>query len=157
MQLHVAGAMPVHRAATGRESISRYIKSAHARRRLPLATHGRRLRQCSTLSTTSKAALAPQALRESGKLAKDDMLQHLSPLGWEHINLNGGLCLASESEDRRWIISAVGALQQRVNWLSARFFPNPVCSPTANTERARISSRWGLATRYSWPGRSCAS
>ena len=32
---------------------------------------------------------ATQALRESGKLAKDDMLQYLSPLGWEHINLTG--------------------------------------------------------------------
>jgi hypothetical protein len=29
------------------------------------------------------------ALRESGKLAKEDMLQYLSPLGWEHINLTG--------------------------------------------------------------------
>ena len=32
---------------------------------------------------------ATQALRESGKLAKDAMLQYLSPLGWEHINLTG--------------------------------------------------------------------
>ncbi|WP_075790634.1 Tn3 family transposase [Massilia putida] len=30
-----------------------------------------------------------QALREAGKLADDDMLQFLSPLGWEHINLTG--------------------------------------------------------------------
>lgn len=32
---------------------------------------------------------ATQALRESGKLPKGDMLQYLSPLGWEHINLTG--------------------------------------------------------------------
>jgi hypothetical protein len=32
---------------------------------------------------------ATQALREAGKLADDDMLQFLSPLGWEHINLTG--------------------------------------------------------------------
>ena len=32
---------------------------------------------------------ATQALHESGKLAKDDTLQYLSPLGWEHINLTG--------------------------------------------------------------------
>jgi hypothetical protein len=32
---------------------------------------------------------AAQALRESGKLADDGMLQFLSPLGWEHINLTG--------------------------------------------------------------------
>ena len=32
---------------------------------------------------------ATEALRESGKLADDGMLQFLSPLGWEHINLTG--------------------------------------------------------------------
>lgn len=32
---------------------------------------------------------ATQALRESGKRSRDDMLQYLSPLGGEHINLTG--------------------------------------------------------------------
>ena len=32
---------------------------------------------------------ATQALRQSGKLTDDGMLQYLSPLGWEHINLTG--------------------------------------------------------------------
>ena len=32
---------------------------------------------------------ASQALREKGKLPDDGMLQFLSPLGWEHINLTG--------------------------------------------------------------------
>jgi hypothetical protein len=32
---------------------------------------------------------ATQALHESGKLTDDGMLQFLSPLGWEHINLTG--------------------------------------------------------------------
>lgn len=32
---------------------------------------------------------ATQALRQSDKLADDGMLQFLSPLGWEHINLTG--------------------------------------------------------------------
>ena len=32
---------------------------------------------------------ATQALREKGKLPDDGMLQFLSPLGWEHINLTG--------------------------------------------------------------------
>ena len=30
-----------------------------------------------------------KALREYGKLVDDGMLQFLSPLGWEHINLTG--------------------------------------------------------------------
>jgi hypothetical protein len=28
-------------------------------------------------------------LREAGQLVKDSLLTHLSPLGWEHINLTG--------------------------------------------------------------------
>jgi TnpA family transposase len=32
---------------------------------------------------------ATNALREHGKLADDSLLQYLSPLGWEHINLTG--------------------------------------------------------------------
>ena len=32
---------------------------------------------------------AVQALRDSGKAADDKLLQYLSPLGWEHINLTG--------------------------------------------------------------------
>jgi hypothetical protein len=30
-----------------------------------------------------------QALREQGQVIDEDLLQHLSPLGWEHINLTG--------------------------------------------------------------------
>ena len=32
---------------------------------------------------------AVQALRESGRIVDDTLLRHLSPLGWEHINLTG--------------------------------------------------------------------
>lgn len=32
---------------------------------------------------------ATQALRETGKPVNDGLLQYLSPLGWEHINLTG--------------------------------------------------------------------
>ena len=32
---------------------------------------------------------ATQAIREAGKLPDESMLRHLSPLGWEHINLTG--------------------------------------------------------------------
>ncbi len=32
---------------------------------------------------------AVRALRNSGKEVDDRLLQHLSPLGWEHINLTG--------------------------------------------------------------------
>lgn len=32
---------------------------------------------------------ATQALRDTGKPIDDAMLQYLSPLGWEHINLTG--------------------------------------------------------------------
>ena len=32
---------------------------------------------------------AVQALRDSGEIVDDKILQHLSPLGWEHVNLTG--------------------------------------------------------------------
>ena len=32
---------------------------------------------------------AIKGLREAGQLVKDSLLTHLSPLGWEHINLTG--------------------------------------------------------------------
>ena len=32
---------------------------------------------------------AVKALREQGQAVSDDLLPHLSPLGWEHINLTG--------------------------------------------------------------------
>ena len=32
---------------------------------------------------------ATQALRETGQPINDGLLQYLSPLGWEHINLTG--------------------------------------------------------------------
>ena len=30
-----------------------------------------------------------QGLRKRGQIIPDELLQHLSPLGWEHINLTG--------------------------------------------------------------------
>jgi len=30
-----------------------------------------------------------QFLKDHGQLADDDLLKHISPLGWEHINLTG--------------------------------------------------------------------
>ena len=32
---------------------------------------------------------APHALHDNGQAIDDALLQHLSPLGWEHINLTG--------------------------------------------------------------------
>jgi hypothetical protein len=32
---------------------------------------------------------AAQALRDTGRLKDDSLLQFLAPLGWEHINLTG--------------------------------------------------------------------
>jgi integrase len=56
------------------------------------------------------------------------MLRYLPPWAGTHQS-NRELHLASESEKRQWTISAIGVPQQRVNCLSARFFPNPVSSP----------------------------
>jgi len=47
---------------------------------------------------------AIQALRDSGKNVDDKLLQHMSPLGWEHINLTG---------DYLWRNSEIGVGQFR--------------------------------------------
>ena len=41
------------------------------------------------LWNTAYLERAVQALRDSGREVDDKLLQHLSPLGWEHINLTG--------------------------------------------------------------------
>jgi Tn3 transposase DDE domain len=35
---------------------------------------------------------AIHGLREQGQLVDENLLAHLSPLGWEHINLTGNTC-----------------------------------------------------------------
>jgi hypothetical protein len=51
-----------------------------------------------------------------------------------------GLRLASKSESRRRTISSAAKPQAGVNWLSARFFPNPVCSPISGTSLPQASA-----------------
>jgi hypothetical protein len=41
------------------------------------------------LWNTVYLARAVRALRERGQVIDEALLQHLSPLGWEHINLTG--------------------------------------------------------------------
>jgi len=41
---------------------------------------------------------ATNAMRAEGKLVDDNLLKHLSPLGWEHINLTGDYLWPSKSK-----------------------------------------------------------
>jgi hypothetical protein len=41
---------------------------------------------------------AIQAIKDHGVTVDENLLQHLSPLGWEHINLTGDYVLAAKSE-----------------------------------------------------------
>ncbi len=44
---------------------------------------------------------AVQGLRKRGQTTPDELLQHLSPLGWEHINLTGDYVWDGASRDRQ--------------------------------------------------------
>jgi len=44
---------------------------------------------------------AVKSLRERGQAISDDLLAHLSPLGWEHINLTGDYVWKPEGGTRR--------------------------------------------------------
>ena len=47
---------------------------------------------------------AIKGLREAGQLVKDSLLTHLSPLGWEHINLTGDYVWhANKRVAERWL------------------------------------------------------
>ncbi len=51
---------------------------------------------------------AANALRGHGQAVDDGLLQYLSPLGWEHINLTGDY-LAQQRQDRRGQVQAATA------------------------------------------------
>jgi hypothetical protein len=67
------------------------------------------------------------ALRGNGHAVDDTLLQYLSPLGWEHINLTG---------DYLWQQRKIGAgssgRYDRCNRLSVRFFPFSEATPSWN-------------------------
>jgi len=52
---------------------------------------------------------ATNALRCHGQPLDDALLRYLSPLGWEHINLNGGLPVAQQFKDQGGEVQAVAA------------------------------------------------
>jgi hypothetical protein len=52
---------------------------------------------------------AANALRGHGQAVDDGLLQYLSPLGWEHINLTGDYLWRSARQDRRGQVQAATA------------------------------------------------
>ena len=65
------------------------------------------------LSNTVYLQRATQGLKAHGQSVDDDLLEHLSPLGWEHINLTG---------DYVW---PQGKPFERSNFRPLRPFANP--------------------------------
>jgi hypothetical protein len=62
---------------------------------------------------------AVQTLRHAGKDIDENLLPHLSPLGWEHINLTGDYIWQTASKSNR----ASSGLYECVGKLSVLFFP----------------------------------
>jgi TnpA family transposase len=58
-----------------------------------------------------------QALREQGQVIDEDLLQHLSPLGWEHINLTGDYSWPAEWRTAGRRVSAAPAGGRRT-WVA---------------------------------------
>jgi hypothetical protein len=68
---------------------------------------------------------AANALRGHGQAVDDGLLQYLSPLGWEHINLTGDyLCAAAPRSAR-----ASSGRYGRCNRLSVLYFPFSETTP----------------------------
>ena len=70
---------------------------------------------------------AVQALREHGQAVDDDLLQHLSPLGWEHINLTGDYVWRQRPQLGSRQVPAAADRSPR---LSVRFFPFREVTPS---------------------------
>jgi hypothetical protein len=69
---------------------------------------------------------ATNALRKTSHGIDAARFQYLSPLGWEHINLTGGLFVAEQCQDRCWKTSD---LCDNRKSLSVRFFPFSEATP----------------------------
>jgi hypothetical protein len=77
---------------------------------------------------------AIRALRATGKIIDDTMLQYLSPLGWEHINLTGDYVWRQAANSMMGSIARYAPSKS----LSVVFFPNSV-SPLISICNAPLS------------------
>ncbi|BEA04978.1 hypothetical protein VEE15_49610 (plasmid) [Escherichia coli] len=73
---------------------------------------------------------AAHALRGNGHAVDDSLLQYLSPLGWEHINLTGDYLWRRAAD---WKTGSFGPYGCPEN-LSVRFFPNSAGSPISSAQ-----------------------
>ena len=79
---------------------------------------------------------AVQALADGGQTIDETLLHHLSPLGWEHINLTGDYVWAAEQADRKSSISGPCAEGQT---LSVLYNPNSLVTPTHGAGAAGLT------------------
>ncbi len=78
---------------------------------------------------------ATRGLVEAGKPVDGELLQFLSPLGWEHINLTGDYVVGRAAD---WKTGSFGPYGCPEN-LSVRFFP--ICGLPINTDKAPAYGR----------------
>jgi hypothetical protein len=93
---------------------------------------------------------ATQGLVEAGKPVDGELLQYLSPLGWEHINLTGDYVwrLSRRLEDGKF-----RPLRMPRENLSVRFFPNSAGTPISAlfAPMTGISHAFSICVRtYVW-------
>ena len=87
---------------------------------------------------------AVKALRERGQAISDDLLAHLSPLGWEHINLTGDYVWKPDSRDEETPPASTSPTHQRTSpTLSVQFCPFRGVTPTTGSPRpSRVPAAW---------------
>lgn len=68
---------------------------------------------------------AAHALRGNGHAVDDALLQYLSPLSWEHINLTGDLPLAQQRQDRLRQVQAATTVATGLVCFIFRFLKRP--------------------------------
>jgi hypothetical protein len=75
---------------------------------------------------------AIQAIKDHGETMDENLLEHLSPLGWKHIKSGRRLRLAAGSQDRKGKVQAVAAVSAgRVLYIPSREATPDTISPSS--------------------------
>ncbi|MFO6485677.1 Tn3 family transposase [Escherichia coli] len=94
---------------------------------------------------------ATQGLVEAGKPVDGELLQFLSPLGWEHINLTSNTYGGRAAELKREVSALHGCPEN----LSVRFFPNSAGSPIGKNVQLFLVIGIFVVGRTSASGHNC--
>jgi hypothetical protein len=73
-----------------------------------------------------------QVIKERGQPVDENLLQHVSPLAWEHINLTGDYVWQADPESRKGETQAASPVSTGLAYFTFRFVRRCLARPFAN-------------------------